>query len=321
MKNNVHVSAGLEFIVKEEDLQWLEGCYVGSAHSINIIPTLQQKFFMEGYFSCKVRPMGGRLLLFEGGDKDEIKDLVETTPEWLRQWFEEVKPWSPSAVAKERFVWIRCQGVLIHAWGHEFFSSIGAVWGKVISLDDSTIKKNRFDIGRFLISTPIMEFISKSMNITVNGMPYTVKVMEEEATNGIFSMKSDHVFRELSASDNHSSESWSLNSDGEDVFADFVHGGGCSKDYGRSAVGRADEDDMAKADDVGLDHGRRQEESWMESYNVETTARRKKFEFEDDIDRRMSVDGSDIQANEYVESSIGKSQKFPISKLEETAKE
>ncbi|GLT87749.1 hypothetical protein SLE2022_058140 [Rubroshorea leprosula] len=105
------------------------------------------------------------------------------------------------------------------------------------------------------------------------------------------------------------------------VFSEFVHGGGWSRDYGRSVVGRADEDDMAEADDVGHDHQRKQEESWMESYNVETTARRKKFEFEDDTDRMMSADGSNIQANEYIESSIGKSQKFPISKLEETAEE
>ncbi|GKV41384.1 hypothetical protein SLEP1_g48927 [Rubroshorea leprosula] len=321
MKNNVRASAGLEFNVKKEDLLWLEGCYVGIAHSVNIIPTLQQKFFMEGYFSCKVRPMGGRLVLLEGGDKDEIKDLVETTPEWLGQWFEEVKPWSPSSVAQERFVWIRCQGVPIHAWGPEFFSSIRAVWGKVISLDDSTSKKIRFDIGRFLISTPIMEFISKTMPITVNGMPYTVKVMEEEATNGIFSMKSDHVFRELSASDDLSSESWSLNSDGEDVFAESIHGGGFSKEYGRSAAGRVEDDDMAKADDVIDDHGRGQAERWRESLNVDITARRKNFEFEDDIDRMMSVDGSNIQAEKFFEVSVGKSQKSPISKPEEMTEE
>ncbi|GKV21472.1 hypothetical protein SLEP1_g31448 [Rubroshorea leprosula] len=215
-KNNERASAGLEFTVKEEDLQWLEGCYVGIAHSVTIILTLQEKFLMEGYFSCKVRPLRGRLVLLEGSDKDEIKELAETTPEWLGQWFEEVKPWAPSMVARERFVWIRCQGVPVHVWGPEFFSTIGAVWGKVISLDDSTSRKLRFDIGRVLISTHIMEFISKSMIISVNGVPYVIKVMEEEATNGIFSMKSDHVFRELSFSDDHSSEAWSLNSDGQD---------------------------------------------------------------------------------------------------------
>ncbi|GLU23473.1 hypothetical protein SLE2022_394730 [Rubroshorea leprosula] len=134
-------------------------------------------------------------------------------------------------------------------------------------------------------------------------------------------MKSDHVFRELSASDDHSSETWSLNSDGEDVFAESIHGGGYSREYGRSAVGRADDDDMAMADDVGEDHGRRQAESWMESLNVDITARRKKFEFEDDIDRMMSADGSNTQAEKFNESSVGKSQKSPINKPEEMIEE
>ncbi|GLT84311.1 hypothetical protein SLE2022_025470 [Rubroshorea leprosula] len=134
-------------------------------------------------------------------------------------------------------------------------------------------------------------------------------------------MKSDHVLRELSASDDHSSKTWSLNSDSEDVFVESIHGGGYSREYGRSAVSRADDDDMAKANDVGDDHGKRQAESWKESYNVDITARRKKFEFEDDIDGMMSADGSNIQAYGYNETSIGKSQKLPISKSEETAEE
>ncbi|GKU92387.1 hypothetical protein SLEP1_g6121 [Rubroshorea leprosula] len=307
-KNNDRASAGLEFTVKEEDLQWLEGCYVGIAHSVTIIPTLQEKFLMEGYFSCKVRPLGGRLVLLEGSDKDEIKELAETTPEWLGQWFEEVKPWTPSMVARERFVWIRCHGVPVHVWGPEFFSTIGAVWGKVISLDDSTSRKLRFDIGRMLISTHIMEFISKSMSISVNGVPYVIKVMEEEATNGIFSMKSDHVFRELSSSDDQNSEAWSLNSDGEEAFDESVHDGGCFKDCWNDEVGRADDEVKARADDV------------TENQEVEVTVRKKKFEFEEDKDSRLSADGSNIQINnEYNDASSGNSQKLLISVQGETA--
>ncbi|GLT24872.1 hypothetical protein SLA2020_000370 [Shorea laevis] len=66
-------------------------------------------------------------------------------------------------------------------------------------------------------------------------------------------MKSDHMFRELSVSDDHSSKSWSLNSDGENAFDESVHGGGYSKECWKNVVGMADEDDMAKADDVGHD--------------------------------------------------------------------
>ncbi|GKV25988.1 hypothetical protein SLEP1_g35355 [Rubroshorea leprosula] len=216
----------LEFMVKEEDLSWLEGCYVGVARSVEIIPTLQEKFFMEGYFSCKVRAMGGRLVLLEGGDKEEIKDLVEQASQWLGQWFSEVKPWKSSMVSRERFVWLRCQGVLTHAWRPDFFASIGVVWGKFITLDDSTSLKKRLDIGRLLISTTAMEFISKVLNVKVNGEPFIIKVMEEEATNGIFSMKSDHLFNMRSDSDNDASESWSVDSEFDNEIMEFVQEGG-----------------------------------------------------------------------------------------------
>ncbi|GKV48311.1 hypothetical protein SLEP1_g55135 [Rubroshorea leprosula] len=59
----------------------------------------------------KVRAMGGNLVLLEGADQDEMKELVENGEDWLRQWFDELKPWTPTTVASERFTWIRCQGL------------------------------------------------------------------------------------------------------------------------------------------------------------------------------------------------------------------
>ncbi|GKV47623.1 hypothetical protein SLEP1_g54507 [Rubroshorea leprosula] len=96
MKNNDRASAGLEFVVKEKELLWLEGCYIGTAYS--------------------------------GGDKDEIEDLVETTPEWLGQWFEEIKPWSPTMVARERFV------RFFDAWLEfpEFKEMVGDTWKSTV---------------------------------------------------------------------------------------------------------------------------------------------------------------------------------------------
>ncbi|GKV31769.1 hypothetical protein SLEP1_g40435 [Rubroshorea leprosula] len=224
VKDKKQVSDGIEFTVKEEEYSWLQGCYVGTAHSVEIILTLQEKFFMEGYFSCKVRAMGGRLVLLEGGDKEEIKDL----------------------------------GVPVHAWGPNFFATIGTKWGKFITLDDSTSKKQRFDIGRMLISTSEMDFISKNISIKVNGEPFTIKVMEEEATNGIFSMKLDHVFKELSGSDNESSESWSLGNGLDDELSDAFLGGGSSKNS-RNTTGEKKDDN-----DVEVEEERRMEAETMD---------------------------------------------------------
>ncbi|GKV42979.1 hypothetical protein SLEP1_g50328 [Rubroshorea leprosula] len=251
-KDKEQVKHSLEFKVQEEDLSWLEGCYVGVAHSVEIIPNLQEKFFMEGYFSCKVRAMGGKLVLFEGGDKEEIKDLVEQASQWLGQWFSEVNPWNTSMVSRERFVWLRCQGVPAHAWRPDFFAAIGAVWGKFITLDDSTSLKKRLDIGRLLISTSAMEFISKVMNVKVNGEPFIIKVMEEEASNGIFSMKSDHLFNLMSESDNDALESWSVDSDFDNEIMESVQEGGGSKGVRSLLDGKLEEDDVDE-DDIETD--------------------------------------------------------------------
>ncbi|GKU94716.1 hypothetical protein SLEP1_g8168 [Rubroshorea leprosula] len=88
--------------------------------------------------------MGGRLVLMEGHDYEDLKDLIETGQEWLGQWFEEIKPWNPTIVAAERFAWI------------------------------STSGKIRLDAARFLIATPLSEFISKSLTIKINGVLYKI---------------------------------------------------------------------------------------------------------------------------------------------------
>ncbi|GLT86297.1 hypothetical protein SLE2022_044420 [Rubroshorea leprosula] len=67
--------------------------------------------------------------------------------------------------------------------------------------------------------------------------------MEEETTNGIFSKKSDHVFKELSGSDEVSSESWSLDSDFKDEVSVAYHGDGDAKSSRNSPSKRKVEDD------------------------------------------------------------------------------
>ncbi|GKV02944.1 hypothetical protein SLEP1_g15318 [Rubroshorea leprosula] len=213
-KGRMDTWAGLEYNTNKEESSWLEGCYVGTTHSVEMVRNLQEKFYMEGYFNYRVRAMGGRLVLMDCEDREELKDLVESASEWLGQWFEKVCPWSPELIAKERFVWIRCQGVPLDVWGHDFFESMGRSWGKFICLDDSTSQRRRFDIARFLISTPIMNTISVLREIKIKGSLYKIKFLEEEFTNSFFSLKQDFIPHFQSESEEH--ESWSLESETED---------------------------------------------------------------------------------------------------------
>ncbi|GKV44506.1 hypothetical protein SLEP1_g51682 [Rubroshorea leprosula] len=58
---------------------------VVKVHSMEMVQNLQEKFYMEGYFSCQIRAMGGKLVLLSCEDKEELKDLVEMASNWLRQ--------------------------------------------------------------------------------------------------------------------------------------------------------------------------------------------------------------------------------------------
>ncbi|GKV27571.1 hypothetical protein SLEP1_g36731 [Rubroshorea leprosula] len=175
---------GLEYNAKPEDYAWLEGCFVGLVHSVEMVHNLQEKFYMEGYFSCRIRAMGGRMVLLDCEDKEELKDLVELATDWLGQWFEEVRPCT------------------------EFFEKMGCSWGKFICLDDSTSKRRRFDIARFLISTQIMDTIKVSRQVKINGNLYNLKFSEEEVSNCFFSLKQD--FLPPFQSDEEDCESWSI---------------------------------------------------------------------------------------------------------------
>ncbi|GKV11959.1 hypothetical protein SLEP1_g23168 [Rubroshorea leprosula] len=232
---------GIEYIVKSEDYSWLDGCYVGTAHSVEMVRNLQEKFYMEGYFSCRIRAMGGKLVLLDCEDKEELKDLVELGANWLGQWFEEVRPWTPDMVSKERFVWMRCQGVPLNAWEPDFFATMGCAWGKFICLDDSTSKRKRFDIARFLISTPIMNTISVMRQVKVNGIIYNIKFTEEEFTNSFFSLKQDFMPTFQSESEEH--ESWSMDSDIEEQ--EFENAGDVGKGEMRSPGTEVEDDDVA----------------------------------------------------------------------------
>ncbi|GKV39902.1 hypothetical protein SLEP1_g47602 [Rubroshorea leprosula] len=240
VKNRGTEWRGLEYNVKEEDYEWLQGCYVGIAHSVEMVPNIQEKFYIEGYFSCRLRAMGGKMVLMDCEDKEELKDLVQGAADWLGQWFSEVKPWSPPMVAKERFVWIRCQGTPLQAWGPAFFESMAVPWGKFICLDDSTSQKRRFDIARFLISTQIMDLISVKRQITVNGEVYCLKFTEEEMTNSLFSLRYD--FLPSFKSDSEHEEYWSEASDYDDEWQD--------DEWGTNRE-RAGEEEKAVGDTVG----------------------------------------------------------------------
>ncbi|GLT45722.1 hypothetical protein SLA2020_195340 [Shorea laevis] len=196
-----------EYNPRREDWEWLEGCSVGTLRSLQLAPVIQERLYMEGMFAIKTKTMGGKLILLEGDDKEELKEIVENAKQWLNQWFDDIKPWSPNMVATERFVWLKCLGVPLQVWGSEFFASIASTWGTFISLDDNTRLKKRFDVAKVLISTSEQKTITENLIYKINGHMYSIKCSEEEVNPGCPYLKLDCVPKSIHSFDDDEDES------------------------------------------------------------------------------------------------------------------
>ncbi|GKV06868.1 hypothetical protein SLEP1_g18690 [Rubroshorea leprosula] len=67
----------IECNIKEKEYDWLNACAIGYATSLEVIPSLQEVFEMEGCFHIVVVPMGGCMVLLKGDNIARMKELVD----------------------------------------------------------------------------------------------------------------------------------------------------------------------------------------------------------------------------------------------------
>ncbi|GLU00543.1 hypothetical protein SLE2022_179040 [Rubroshorea leprosula] len=154
-------------------------CAVGVVLTPSIIPNLPEIFFNEGFPSIKIAPMGGNLVLIDDEDPEHVKELVDGNLQWVTAYFDRIKFWAPSDIAEERFVWVRIQGLPIHAWSEESLSTIGNQVGKLVSIDEYTLSKECLDAARMLVSTKSKLAINEDFILKVKNNSFHIAVVEE----------------------------------------------------------------------------------------------------------------------------------------------
>ena len=83
----------------------------------------------------------------------------------------------------ERGAWLRVYGTPVYALTENFFKLCVADCGRFIRADDCTIDKARFDYGRILISTQILEVLNTSSTMIIDGSEYTLRLVEDWGCN------------------------------------------------------------------------------------------------------------------------------------------
>lgn len=106
--------------------------------------------------------------------------MIEDNCNQLAQWFDVVRHREPILTATERFVWLRVEGVPLHACDGDFFQYISSLFGNFITLDNSSYKKLKFDPGKVLIIVLVHGSVLVELyGWDINGSICGIKVTEE----------------------------------------------------------------------------------------------------------------------------------------------
>lgn len=186
---------GLEFNVIEEDMAWLRECFVGKTVDPEGIHCLRRKLDIEGLLCVTLIPMGGNLVLIKAFEGESFEKILEERREVFEKWFTDIRPWNPGLVAKERSIWLKFLGVPAHIWGEDFFRRTAQTLGTFVTIDESTKDKVRLDVGRALIFTTIPETINRKLEIKVNGVVYSIRVIEEPSGDNFNNFYSDWKYQ------------------------------------------------------------------------------------------------------------------------------
>jgi hypothetical protein len=169
----------LSYEAEKQVLQKLKKAFVGEVKQPGMTYNVQNEFHMQGYFGVKVTPLGSTLTLLEEQEEGEVQALMVDAKEWLDQWFQEIHPWSPKEIDRDRIVWLRVYCIPVHAWNDQFFTQITKPWGTFINTDDVTSKKLSMDVARLMIRTSCQIVVDEFFDVKINGEFFHLRILED----------------------------------------------------------------------------------------------------------------------------------------------
>jgi hypothetical protein len=119
------------------------------------------------------------LTLLEEQEEGEIQALMMDAKEWLDDWFQEIRPWNPKEIDRDRIIWLRIYGIPAHAWNDQFFAQVSKPWGTFMNTDDVTSKKLSMDVARVMIRSSCQIVVDEFLDVKINGDIFRIRVLED----------------------------------------------------------------------------------------------------------------------------------------------
>lgn len=77
-------------------------------------------------------------------------------------------------------IWVRLEGILMHAWHESVFARVGDCLGVVMEVDEEAKNKNRIDQVRILVLKDPHRSLPQTVALEVVGIRFSISVIEED---------------------------------------------------------------------------------------------------------------------------------------------
>jgi len=124
--------------------------------------------------------MGGDNVLLHLCVEGDVMKLFNSAADFVGNFLCDCRLWSKdSNMPYERGAWIRCYGVPLHAWNDIFFLELASTRGRLLKIDDATVKKEKMDYARFLIATSDLKELNYVVHFLIDGKVYPIRFIED----------------------------------------------------------------------------------------------------------------------------------------------
>ena len=165
------------------DVSWAAKGLVATVLNGDAIPVLQRRIFDAGFANLALIPLGANHVFLKTIDDRDVDKLLSDAAEFFDNFFSKPIPWTKEMVIRERGAWVRIYGVPLHAWNLDFFKLCVLECGRLLSVDDCTLDRDRMDYARVLVSSSSLEIINKEACVMIDGVLFDILLREEWDTN------------------------------------------------------------------------------------------------------------------------------------------
>ncbi|XP_057452544.1 uncharacterized protein LOC130744369 [Lotus japonicus] len=158
---------------------WLRRSLVGVLRNPEWITSVQDAFILEGFHTIQVRYLGNDQVLLSGPEGVVLEEVLAGAKDWIEEVFQVVYTWSTSLVADHRLAWVRCSGLPINMWTRDCLAHLVTPVGKLVAMDEAITSLTKLEYARVQVQTSCLEMVANFRKINVNGMVYTVRIIEE----------------------------------------------------------------------------------------------------------------------------------------------